>query len=102
MFSGVFWIADFTGCGWTREGAHETTVSGRPTTDPGIRRVGPLGAVVGYDNYGRATRLPAGTAVQVTASYYHDPMAGRKTIYVVAEGAFRGTQVTLSEHELEP
>jgi len=67
-----------------------------------MRRVGPLGAVVGYDNYGRPTRLPPGTKVRATRSSYSDPMAGPKTIYIVEEGAFRGTQVPLGEHELEP
>jgi hypothetical protein len=102
IFPIVFWIADFAGCGWTRDGTPKATVNGRSTADPGTRHVGPLGAVVGYDNYGRPTLLPPGTTVRATGSTYSDPMAGPKTIYIVAEGAFRGTQVPLSEYELEP
>ena len=101
MFPVVFWIVDFAGCGWTRDGTPEATVNGRPVSKHDVRYVGPLGAVVGYDNYGRPTRLAPGTAVRGTGSTYTDPMTGPKTIYIVAEGAFRGTQVPLGEHELE-
>jgi hypothetical protein len=101
IFPIVFWIADFAGCGWTGDGTPQPGVSGR-SAEPGMRRVGPRGAVVGYDQYGRPTRLPPGTAVRASGSSYSDPMTGPKTIYIVAEGAFRGTQVPLGEHELEP
>ena len=100
-FYAIFWISDHAGCQWTNPDTKAST-NGRSTAEPGTRRVGPLGAVVGYDNYGRPTRLPPGTAVQATGSTYTDPMGGPKTIYVVEEGAFRGTQVPLGEHELEP
>jgi hypothetical protein len=97
----VFWIADYSGCEWTKTNDAGTT-SSQPPKDPSLRHVGPRGAVAGYDNHGRTTRLPPGTAVRATGTSYMDPMNGPTKIYTVNEGSLRGMQVPLSESDLEP
>jgi hypothetical protein len=96
----VFWIADYAGCEWTK--TNDAVTANVSPKDPSLRYVGPLGAVVGYDNYGGETRLQPGTAVRLSGGSYVDPMTGPKKIYVVTEGSLRGMQVPLSESDLEP
>jgi hypothetical protein len=97
----VFWIADYAGCHWTKSGSGPDSAT-TPAKDPSLRHVGPRGAVAGYDNHGRTTRLSPGTAVRATGTSYMDPMNGPTKIYTVNEGSLRGMQVPLSESDLEP
>lgn len=101
LFFIVFWIADIAGCEWTKTNNAGTT-SSLPAKDPGLRHIGPGGAVAGYDNYGRTTRLLPGTAVRATGTAYMDPINGPTKIYTVTEGEWRGMQVPVSERDLEP
>lgn len=93
----IGFIADIAGCNPTTE-----TQTNKPARDPNLRYVGSRGAVAGYDNHGRTTRLAPGTALRAAGGSYMDPMAGPKKIYVVTEGELRGMQVPLSESDLEP
>jgi hypothetical protein len=101
LFVLVFWLADYAGCAWTKSGT-DTDAYRKSPRDPTVRYVGPGGAVAGFDNYGRTTRLPPGTAVRATNTSYADPMNGPTRVYIVIEGDLRGMQVPLSEHDLEP
>jgi hypothetical protein len=101
LFFVVFTIANIAGCEWTRTNEAGSTSSQSPK-DPSLRYIGPRGAVAGYDNHGRTTRLPPGTAVRATGTSYMDPMNGPTKIYTVNEGSLRGMQVPLSESDLEP
>jgi hypothetical protein len=101
LFILVFWIADYAGCDWTKSGGGPASATA-PAKDPSLRYIGPRGAVAGYDNYDLANRLPPGTAVRATGGSYMDPSTGPTKIYTVTEGKWRGTQVPLSESELEP
>lgn len=101
LFFVVFTIANIAGCDWTKTKDAGTTGS-QPSKDPSLRYIGPRGAVAGYDNHGRTTRLPPGTAVRASGSSYVDPTAGPTKIYTVTEGSLRGMQVPLSESDLEP
>jgi hypothetical protein len=101
LFFVVFTIANIAGCEWTKTN-NAGSISSQAPKDPSLRYVGPRGAVAGYDNNGRTTRLPPGTAVRATGTSYMDPMNGPTKIYTVTEGEWRGMQVPLSERDLEP
>jgi hypothetical protein len=84
LFFVVFTIANIAGCEWTKTNDAGSTTSSQPPKDPSLRYIGARGAVAGYDNYGRANRLPPGTAVRATDTFYVDPMNGPTKIYSVA------------------
>ena len=94
-------IADYAGCGRVRI-ENAATPNKSSVQETGLRRIGPHGAVAGYDNNGIATRIAPGTAVRATGRAYVDPMSGPAKIYVVTEGDWRGTPVALGEKDLEP
>ena len=102
LFFVVFCIADIAGCNRTKTTTDSaTTANTSPAKDPSLRYVGPRGAVAGYDNYGRTTRLPPGTALRATGQSYMGP-GGPTQIYTVTEGNWQGMMVPLSEGDLEP
>ena len=98
LFFVVFCIADIAGCNWTKTNDAATGTS-KPSQDPSLRLIGPRGAVAGYDNYGRTTRLPPGTAVRATGQSYMGP-GGPTRIYTLTEGNLQGMMVPLSESDL--
>lgn len=89
------------GCDWTKTTDTGSACS-QTSKDPSLRYIGPRGAVAGYDNHSRTTRLTPGTAVRADGGSYMDPSAGPTKIYTVTEGSLRGMQVPLSESDLEP
>ena len=93
----IAWMAGVAGCSKTEETPQPRTSS----VDPNIRYIGSRGAVAGYDNHGRTTRLAPGTSVRPTGSTYMDP-AGPKKVYVVLEGDLKGMPVPLSGSDLRP
>jgi hypothetical protein len=66
LFFVVFTIANMAGCEWTKTNDAANSAS-KPSQDPSLRHIGPRGAVAGYDNRGRTTRLPPGTAVRASS-----------------------------------
>lgn len=87
-------IADEVGC---NDSSNKGSI-GAPI-NPNIRHIGPNGAVFGYDNHGRTSRLSPGTTVRRTNT--SAPASGQQ-VYVIVDGQWAGAQVPLSESDLEP
>jgi len=91
---GLTCIALLAGCGGSSPAVNSTT-----SQEPGLRHIGPRGAVAVVDNYGRTKRLPPGTAVRAIRDTFPTP-AGPMKIYMVTEGSLGGMFVPLGERDL--